>query len=55
MFGAYGLAFWYGTELFLSSELEPGDILVVSLINLSLSKEILESVFQWHLKIVGKR
>ncbi|XP_022083016.1 multidrug resistance protein 1A-like isoform X3 [Acanthaster planci] len=29
MFGAYGLAFWYGTTLFLSAELEPGDILVV--------------------------
>ncbi|XP_071802901.1 ATP-dependent translocase ABCB1-like isoform X2 [Asterias amurensis] len=29
MFGAYGLAFWYGTKLFLEMELLPGDILVV--------------------------
>ncbi|XP_038049407.1 ATP-dependent translocase ABCB1-like isoform X2 [Patiria miniata] len=29
MFGAYGLAFWYGTKLFLDNELAPGDILVV--------------------------
>ena len=32
IFGAYGLAFWYGTQLVLNEGYDPGDILQVSLL-----------------------
>ena len=30
IFGSYALAFWYGTQLVLENDYDPGDILVVS-------------------------